>query len=219
MMLLGSSCGGAKSSFEGRMETVVGNVKLSGKPAKPDERLTVGSEVLTGPNSFCDIVFGGKNIIRVMEKSDVIFKITEFTRILNVKQGGLESVLRNLKSAKNNSNDSFQVESSTAVASVRGTTFYVMVDASSNTSICACNGVVDMGSPVDTNRLRVESVHHTGFYFTRTTNGYQHQAVNINPKDDTEMKKLAGHNDAELEELAAKIGEKIDWTKVDRHEK
>jgi hypothetical protein len=134
---------------------------------------------------------------------------------IKITSGGLEAVLKNLDKSKN-SQPPFQVETSTAVAAVRGTTFYVRVIDSSNTAICACNGVVDLGNPGQANLKTVESTHHTGFVFNSGSKGLSFKEIKLKYKNEAELKKLAGHNDWDMEMLAAKIGVKIDWHHADR---
>lgn len=211
-ILICTSCG-SKVDLKGRVGYLIGDVKIDGKTAIPDMAVSNGNEVITGSNSTCEIVFEGKNIVRVMENSDMIFNLTPLKKGLKIQKGAIETVLRNLDQ-KNP--DPYTVETETAVAAVRGTSFYVSVDEHSNTAVCACNGVVDLAIPGGTNHTTVESKHHTGFYFTRGTNGNVYQSVNLEYKDDAELKQKAGHNDAEMESLAAHIGEKIDWSKIDK---
>jgi hypothetical protein len=214
-LLIFISCAG-KIDTAGKVEFFTGDVKIAGNAAVQEMAVSNGYEVVTGKDSSCEIVFNEKNIIRIMENSDIIFNISSIKKELKVNSGAVESVLRNLNPDKNKSAEPFTIDTGTAVAAVRGTSFYVSVDKFSNTAICACNGVVEMESPGGTNKYTAESPHHNGFYYSRTKNGWAYQNVKITVKDDADMKRQAGHNDAEMESLAAKIGEKIDWTKVDR---
>ena len=217
LILLISCAEKTKIPPDGQLVTLVGDVNISGKAARIEMNVPAGSEIVTGSNSYTEIVFNKKNIIRIMENSDVILNLSLIDKILVVKKGSLESVMRNLNPDKKKDNSPFKIESSTAAAAVRGTTFFVMVDNHSNTAICVCNGVLNLGSPGETNRFDVSSCHHSGVYFTKTSNGFTYQTIDSKPVvDNAEMKKTAGHNDLELEDLAGKIGEKIDWTKIDK---
>ena len=52
--------------------------------------------------------------------------------------------------------------------------------------------------------------------FNSGKNGLSFNEVRLVYKNDDELKKLVGHNDRDMEDLAAKIGVSIDWSKVDR---
>jgi hypothetical protein len=104
------------------------------------------------------------------------------------------------------------------VATVRGTVFYVRAIDTNTTSICACNGVVELGNPGVSNTQTVKSAHHTGFAFISGANGLSYSQVLLSYTNQDQMKKLIGHNDKDMEDLAAKIGVTIDWTRPDTGE-
>jgi hypothetical protein len=118
-----------------------------------------------------------------------------------LKKGGLTSVLRKLNRVADS--DAFRVTTATAVAGVRGTSFCVWADESS-AYVCACNGSVRTIDAAGANELKLVAAHHTAREYTKkgtatlvTNAGIEH------------------HSDASVESLAARIGEKIDWTKTD----
>ncbi|MCL5019194.1 MAG: FecR family protein [Patescibacteria group bacterium] len=206
----------APEVFQGKVLLTVGDVQIDGAAGQTGATVFSNSIIKTGKDSSCEIIFDEKNILRILDNSLVTLDMQNLRKILKIQSGGLETVVKNLKKSKDSSLPPFEVQTATAVAAVRGTTFYIRVLNDSNTAFCDCNGVVSLANPGETNLQIVESSHHTGFVLTSGTDGYQVIPAKITYKDDAELKKLAGHNDQEMEDLAGKIGVKIDWNTVDR---
>lgn len=215
MFSLSCSKKSVAGDFSGKILMTVGNVLINGTAAVADSDVSADSTIITGKDSICEVVFNGKNILHILENSSIKLNMKSGQKGIKISSGGLEAVLKNLDQSKS-SQPPFQVETSTAVAAVRGTTFYVRVLDGSNTAICACNGVVDLGNPGLANLKTVESRHHTGFIFNSGSKGLSFKEIKLKYKNEAELKKLVGHNDWDMEMLAAKIGVKIDWRHVDR---
>jgi len=178
-----------------------GEVKIDGMAAEIGRKLGDKADVETGPNASCDIVFDGKNAVRVGQSSSVLLDFSGIVKEVSIKKGGLTSVLRKLRQVADS--DSFRVTTPTAVAGVRGTSFCVWVEEGL-TYVCACNGSVRTIDASGANALDLSAAHHTAREYTKkgaatfvTNAGIEH------------------HSDASVESLAARIGEKIDWTKKD----
>jgi hypothetical protein len=178
-----------------------GEVKIDGTAAEIGRELGAKADVETGPNASCDIVFDGKNAVRVGQSSSVLLDFSGIVKEVSIKKGGLTSVLRKLSQVAGS--DSFRVTTPTAVAGVRGTSFCVWVEEGL-TYVCACNGSVRTIDAMGANALDLSAAHHTAREYTKkgaailvTNAGVEH------------------HDDASVESLAARIGEKIDWTKQD----
>ncbi len=202
--------------FEGKVILTVGSVLVDGAPAAVDAAVKADSAVKTGKDSICEIVFNGKNILHILENTSLKLDMQARKKGIKIESGGLEAVVKNLGRTKDGKPVPFEVETQTAVAAVRGTTFYIRVADSSNTILCDCNGVIDLANPGMTNERTVESRHHTPFVFSSDKKGMNFKQLKIKYKNDMELKKKAGHNDRDMNELAAKIGVKIDWSHVDR---
>jgi hypothetical protein len=86
---------------------------------------------------------------------------------------------------------------------VRGTSFFVKADADS-TYVCVCNGVVTVRDEKNSNAEEVKAKHHVARLLTKTENG-----TVITPA------KMLYHTDKDIENVAEKIGYKIDWDKID----
>jgi hypothetical protein len=178
-----------------------GKVKIDGAPAEIGKELGAKTSIETGPGASCEIVFDGKNAIRVGQNSRAELDFSGIVREVKLERGGLTSVLRKL--GKVAGSDSFRVRTATAIAGVRGTSFCVWVEEGA-TYVCACNGEVRTIDAAGSNELDLKSAHHTGRYYTK-----KGRTISVSPAG------LEHHSDADLESLAALIGETIDWTKLE----
>ncbi len=199
---------GAKKNmfvFNGKIGFFTGDVTVNGQPAKIDAPVLSGSIVKTGKDSECEIIFNEKNIIHIIENSEITLDITETHKILNINSGGIACILKNLNPFKKKNNSAFIVETAVSVASVRGTTFFIKAEDETNTYICDCNGIVNLSGKNGTNITQIKSSHHKAFRYTKTDSGITYEPAG-----------LLYHNDQTLDQIAGKIGVKIDWAKVDK---
>jgi ferric-dicitrate binding protein FerR (iron transport regulator) len=137
----------------------------------------------------------------VSENAVASLDFSGIVKEVSLKKGGLSSVLRKLAAAT--ATDSFRVETAVATAGVRGTCFFVWVDDAS-TYVCACNGRVRTIDSKGSNELVISAVHHSARNYVK-----EGSAIHVSPAA------LEHHGDASMESLAARIGERIDWTKED----
>jgi hypothetical protein len=179
-----------------------GQVLVNGTGAELGQEVGPAVRVETGPASFCEIVFDEKNAIRVTQNSEAILDLSGVQKRVDLRRGGVTSVLRKLKKVA--FKDSYVVATSTAVAAVRGTSFCVWADSES-TYVCACNGSVRTVDAKGSNAKTLTASHHTA----RT---YARKGSAIEPS----IAGLEHHADADLESLAARIGESVDWGRVDK---
>jgi hypothetical protein len=178
-----------------------GDVKIDGAAAEIGRKLGLKADVETGPGASCDIVFDGKNAIRVAENSSAVLDFSGIVKEVSLKKGGLTSVLRKLGRVA--LSDSFRVATPAAVAGVRGTSFCVWTDGTTS-YVCACNGSVHTIDAAGSNALDLSAAHHTAREYVKKGAVTQVSSAGIEH-----------HSDASVESLAALIGEKIDWTKKD----
>jgi hypothetical protein len=179
-----------------------GEVRVNGSAV--DIGLEVGPaiRVETGPASFCEIVFDDKNAIRVTQNSDATLDLSGLRKRVDLKKGGVTSVLRKLKKVA--FGDSYTIATSTAVAAVRGTSFCVWADSES-TYVCACNGSVRTVDAKGANSRTLASSHHTARIYAR-----KGASIELSEAG------LEHHGDGDIETLAARIGESVDWSRIDK---
>ncbi len=191
----------AQSPARGAVVFFEGGVKVDG--AAPEIGRELGAKVLveTGPGASCEIVFDGKNAIRVSQNAVAALDFSGIVKEVSLKKGGLTSVLRKL--GKIADSDSFRVVTGTAIAGVRGTSFCVWAD-DSTAYVCACNGTVRTIDAKGGNDQVLSAAHHLAREYSK-----KGDSIGISPAG------IEHHSDASVESLAARIGERLDWTKED----
>jgi hypothetical protein len=180
---------------------VEGSVQIDGKDAEIGQKLSSIVTVVTGAASSCEFTFAGKNAVRVAQNARATIDFSKAFVEVDLEKGGVTSVLRKLQAVAGA--DSFRVKTQGAVAGVRGTSFCVWADET-RSYVCACNGTVHTIDAKGGNEFMTSAAHHSAMFYTRAGD-------NIT----TEKAGLLFHDDAGLESLAARIGEKIDWSVVD----
>ena len=91
------------------------------------------------------------------------------------------------------------------MAGVRGTCFLVKVEDDNNTYICCCNGSIHLEGTAGEFTRNLAAPHHREVRVTKSATGLSMAAA-----------PMLYHSDADVEAIAARIGEKIDWTKIDK---
>ena len=197
----GAALPAAAASPRGSVVFFEGSVKVDGAPAEIGKELGAKASIETGPGASCEIVFDGKNAIRIGQNSRAKLDFSGIVRELRLERGGATAVLRKL--GKIAGSDSFRVTTPTAIAGVRGTSFCVWAEEG-ETYVCACNGEVRTIDSAGANELDLKSAHHAGRYYVK-----KGSSTIVSPAG------IEHHSDASVESLAARIGERIDWTKAD----
>jgi ferric-dicitrate binding protein FerR (iron transport regulator) len=180
---------------------VEGEVSIDGKPAEPGQSPGLSFTVATGPAARCVIVFDGGNALSVGQNALAAFDLLALTPKVRLDKGGLTSVLKKLEKAAGK--DGFIVESSSAVASVRGTSFCVWVDETSS-YVCACNGSVHTIDGKGSREEDLSASHHVARLFTTRPEG-----ISVEPAA------MLHHSDESVQAVASAVGWTIDWGKVD----
>ncbi len=185
----------------GRVVFMEGDVEIDGKSAEIGTELGARSVVRTGPGANCEIVFADKNAVRVSQNATATLDFSRSVVEIELEKGGVTSVLRKLSAVAGD--DSFRIRTQGAVAGVRGTSLCVWADANS-TYVCACNGTVHTVDAKGGNEFTLEASHHSAKVYARAGEGISVEAAG-----------MLHHTDESVESLAARIGEKIDWTAPD----
>lgn len=141
--------GGSKSQTV--LEIDSGTVLRNGKTARANEVLVNGDTVQTSANTAATIIFASGSELRLDENTEV--KITTQSETnTSVYQSLGRTWSRVLKLS---GTESYEVETPTAVATVRGTAFSTTVD--SDTGIDTDEGAVDVLQKASKRKLRVEA--------------------------------------------------------------
>ncbi len=185
----------------GEVVYLEGSVQIDGREAEIGQKLRSIVTVVTGPAASCEFTFAGKNAVRVTQNARATIDFSKAVVDIDLAQGGVTSVLRKLQTVAGN--DSFRIRTQTAVAGVRGTSFCVWAD-DANAYICSCNGTVHTEDAAGGNAFATTAAHHSARFYRRTGAGITVEDAGI-----------LFHTDESVSGLAARIGEKIDWSVPD----
>lgn len=179
-----------------------GVVTMDGKPIEPGTVIIDGALVQTDASGLAELVFNDKNIIRMGPKASMRLEMKTLQRVVNIESGKITAVLRKLDKL---AGGTLEVRTPNAVAGVRGTSlcaWYRPGDA--QTYFCTCNGTLHMEGSEGSLTLEKTAPHHDPTVFL----GEAGSTVIWPIPAGFDM----GHTDKDLDELAARIGETIDWT-------
>jgi hypothetical protein len=180
-----------------------GEVTVDGAEAQIGETVPLGAVVTTSSASLVDIEFNTRNAIRLSENTTLVFNPRNLQTGSELRQGALTLVLKRIPTGANG--EGFLVRTSSAVAGVRGTSFFMKVESPTSTYVCACNGSVQVLG-ADGSKLReLVASHHKAVRITETAGA-----------TDVADAPMLYHTDADVEKVAAAIGYTIDWNVVDR---
>jgi Uncharacterized protein conserved in bacteria len=209
VVLLGAILSCQKKSVSETAEASV--VYLEGSLTMDGQRLHIGSMVKdnsllqTSADSLAEIVFENKNILRMGASTSLRAHLASLERTLEIKGGTVTAVLHKLDRALGGK---MNITTPSLVAGLRGTSFCVWVNGSSNeTYFCTCNGRIEFIPGGTEKSIIEEASHHAALEFTGTGNNVK---VSI---PGPEINKR--HTDSDLESLASKIGDKMDWGKIE----
>lgn len=181
-----------------------GDVTLDGAPASVGDAVLAGATLRTAADSLCEIVFNTRNIVHMTGDTVLRFDPNQLSRGATLEKGAIAMVLRNLSAARGGE-VRFGIKTSTTVAGVRGTCFFVKVEDADNTFICCCNGAIHLEGAGGEFSQNLTSPHHQEIRVSRAQSGL---SVGAAP--------MLYHTDGDVEAIAARINERVDWTKVDR---
>lgn len=181
------------------LEYLEGEVTVDGVAAEFGQEVNVGAKVKTGDNSYCEIVFGSRNILKITQNAIAVISIDQTHSEVALESGGFGAVLNKLQSVAGGE-VAFRVKTQAAVCGVRGTVFFVQVESPDSTVVCTCNGTVEYSDAAGDNVVESTATHHHGYRITRADGRIV--------ESDASMQY---HDDAFMNELAAKIGVTIPW--------
>ncbi len=179
-----------------------GVVTMDGKQIEPGTVILDGALLETDAAGHAEMVFNDKNIIKMGPATAMRLEMKTLQRVVHVESGTFTAVLRKLDRL---AGGTLEVRTPNAVAGVRGTSFFARyTPGDTQTYFCTCNGTLSMARSDGTLPLAKTANHHDSTVYA----GEAASAVLLPIPAGFNF----GHSDADLENLAAKIGEKIDWT-------
>jgi hypothetical protein len=186
-------------------------VYLEGSLTMDGARLDVGSTLADGTllqtdeKGLAEIVFAGGNALRLGPNTVMRVSLGDLQRSMNIERGTVTAVFRKLGKL---TGGRMEVGTPSLVAGIRGTSFFLWVSPDSQeTYFCTCNGKLEFSPGSKLEKILSEASHHDALIFNGTGEtvtvskpgpGYNHR-----------------HGDADLETLAARIGETMDWSRVE----
>ena len=189
----------AGSAIKGKVIGLEGSVLINGKEAGLNSPVPDNAIITTDEDGYCEVTFLGSNIIRVYENS--IIKVSFSDAMLAVDRGAAAAIFRNILTLLMEDKP-FRVESGNVIAGIRGTSFYLNRESATSTYFCLCNGALDVGDLDGRVELSLKATHHSAIRI-REQNG----AISMSRAP------LEYHSDEEMENLAARIGQKMNWTR------
>lgn len=181
--------------------TLVGTVTVNGSEASIGLQVKVDDVIETGAQSLCRIKVGAKTMLQLKENSTMIYQLGGTEGKLVLEKGWLAGITRE----KLGNSPQYYIKTPTATAAVRGTSYCLKVESPESTYFCTCNGTIRQHhDELEAQAQDVTAAHHKGYRYI-TENG--------NPK--VVPAGMEYHADKDIEELAAAIGETIDWTTPD----
>jgi hypothetical protein len=204
MMALGmlGACGRGGALLAARLGAYTGAVRVNGAAVQTGQEIRYGDLIETGADSFCEIIIGQKNVLRVGKDSALRYKAGKGDNTLELERGWLGGITRQKFTREGN----YRVVTPTVTASIRGTSYCIKVESPGSTYFCTCNGRIALAGADGNFRDTVESSHHVARRFKAAENGSV--VVEDNPG-------LLYHDDASLEKLAGVIGETMNWEHVE----
>lgn len=184
---------------QGVISYLEGEVNLEGNPAEIGQIVVPGALISTGPEGFCEVRFGEKNIFRILPDTLAKISLDQGIGQIAMEKGAMALVLNRL--AVLGGDEEFQVTTPVAIAGVRGTAFFIKVESATSTYICACNGSLETVDSSGVTEVPLSSQHHMALRYALDGAG---QVVTSSPG-------LLYHNDEGMEDLAGRIGDSIDW--------
>lgn len=198
-----AQAGGAKAGVRPALSYVEGTVTVDGAPAAVGDQVPYGAVVKTDASSLAEIEFNGRNAVRLSENTTLVFNPRNLQTGSSLRQGSLVLVLKGLSVGAEG--EKFMVRTPSAVAGVRGTSFFIKVESPTSTYVCSCNGTVQVLDADGRITREIAGSHHKGVRVQESGSGPQ---LTDAP--------LLYHTDQDLEKVAGDIGVTIDWNVIDK---
>lgn len=187
-------------AVSGRIEYLEGDVSVNGSTVDIGAGVETGDVVTTGAASVAEIVFGGRNVFRLEPDTRAEIAFLEQRQEVSLEAGAFSAVFEDLVTLGDGESDSFRLRTNTAIAGVRGTTFYVKIEDPDSTFICTCHGTLSIDPFGDPSPFSVTNYGHEAYRFRRDNGD-----VVVEPEIDLY------HSSDDLNRLADRIDVTIPW--------
>lgn len=174
------SAGAAAAADQGTVAYVTGRLTVNGKPAGKGARVAEGDTLETAKGAAADVIMASGVRFRLYGETKLAVPADSLSNPLRLAWGRLLSIVKPGRK--------YAVAGRTAVAGVRGTTFYVESQKDRRTYVCICKGKLHLtGEGTDHGDVAAE--HHAGY------------SLDAASRTDEPM---LGHTDEEIAELAGR---------------
>jgi ferric-dicitrate binding protein FerR (iron transport regulator) len=170
----------AFAADQGKVASLKGDLQINGKKAGQGSAVHEGDTLLTGEKTTADVVMESGVRFRLYDRSKLVIPAESRKNPFQLIAGRLLSIVRKGRA--------YSVSGQTAVAGVRGTTFFVQSEEGKRTYICACKGKLHLETPGGVEKGELVGEHHT--------------ALSFDDKDTTE-EPMIGHTDDDIAALEA----------------
>jgi hypothetical protein len=194
-LIAGGQSESSVAQRQGVLEYVEGEVFINNKAAGIGDSVKSDDIIRTGPESYCEIIFGKRNVFR-LEKNSIV-KIDWANSQVQLHEGALGAIFTKLKRF-GGSDKYFTVSSRSVAAGVRGTAFYIRIEDSVNTYLCICNGELDLTKSYS--GMAISSGHHKAYRFSNREGMLSYEPA-----------PLLYHDDPKMESIADRIDYSIPW--------
>ena len=194
-LILFLSCTNGSFNDKPVISAVAGNLTVNGKAEKTGTVIKHGDVIETGTNSFCEITLNKRSIIKLSQNTVFVFNISESENNFELKSGSLTGLTRK----KFTKQGDYNIKTPTGIAAIRGTAYFIHIESPDSTYFCVCNGTVSIKGETEET---ITSTHHKAMRITKKPGSKLSSGKNA---------PLLYHTDADIEKLADKIGEKINW--------
>ncbi len=183
------------NSNKGILAYYEGTVFINDIPGDIGDEVTSSDTLRTGEESYCEVVFGDSNVFSLEENT--VTRINWDNSDIQLKKGAISAVFTKLDKFLNDDKD-FTISTTSTVAGIRGTVFFIKVEDEENTYLCICNGKLNITKRNEI--LSVSSAHHKAYRFTK-----------VNDSVTTTNAKMLYHDDDKMEKVAKRIEYTIPW--------
>ncbi len=179
-------------ALSGKIVFIKGKLKINGKKAKLDDKVSYGDKLKTSKKSKAAIQVAGKNILMMYAKTKLTYKIKKGDGLLYVPQGALAAVIKNRAAV-----GEFRIKTPTTTAGVRGTTLFVKsLKKKKRSYTCVCNGKITIKSAKG--EKVVEAAHHQAYWYSKKGDKLKIKQVGMVDHDDNTQQQLADLIDLKL---------------------
>jgi hypothetical protein len=163
LLVAGPAVAQTPGRASGVVEFVDGDVRINGVMADFGQVVQFGDWVQTGPGASIDIVFDRANIFRLGENTVAVIEIGSSSQRVDLRYGTFAAVFDRVRTLSGRG--TFDVRTPTAVAGVRGTSFFLRVLDRETTYVCTCNGTLDLDPHGDAASFLDSAPQHSAHYF------------------------------------------------------